>query len=154
MATPGVLKQLASALAVSAARQRPGHLREKSFMLRCRFTSVAIILAAPFVLGIGVAFSQVANSQTAKPELTWAPCGDIPDTECAGLPVPIDYARPGDGTMTLRLPRAPSVDAAKRGSVLLLLPGGPGVGIERWWRLHSWRVRRARRTHLLRPTRR
>src|ERR1044072_2099808 len=114
MATPGVLKQLASALAVSAARQRPGHLREKSFMLRCRFTSVAIILAAPFVLGIGVAFSQVANSQTAKPELTWAPCGDIPDTECAGLPVPIDYARPGDGTMTLRLPRAPS-PAAGRG---------------------------------------
>ena len=94
-------------------------------MLHCRFISVAIILALPLVLGTGA-----ANSQTAKPELTWAPCGDIPDTECAGLPVPIDYARPGDGTMTLRLGRAPSVDAAKRGSVLLLLPGGPGVGIK------------------------
>jgi pimeloyl-ACP methyl ester carboxylesterase len=94
-------------------------------MLRCRSTSVAIILAAYFVLGTGAAFSQAA-----KPELTWAPCGDIPDTECAGLPVPVDYARPDDGTMTLRLARAPSVDAAKRGSVLLLLPGGPGVGIK------------------------
>ena len=93
-------------------------------MLGCRFTSVAMILAAPFVLGIGAALSQAA-----KPELTWAPCGDIPDTECAGLPVPIDYARPGDGTITLRLARAPAVDAAKRGRVLLLLPGGPGVGI-------------------------
>ena len=90
-------------------------------MHRCRLTSVAIILAAYFVLGTGAAFSQAA-----KPELTWAPCGDIPDTECAGLPVPVDYARPDDGTMTLRLARAPSVDAAKRGSVLLLLPGGPG----------------------------
>jgi pimeloyl-ACP methyl ester carboxylesterase len=94
-------------------------------MHRCRLTSVAIILAAYFVLGTGAAFSQAA-----KPELTWAPCGDIPDTECAGLPVPIDYTKPDDGTMTLRLARAPSVDAAKRGSVLLLLPGGPGVGIK------------------------
>ena len=32
--------------------------------------------------------------------------------------------------MTLRLARAPSLDAAKRGSVLLMLPGGPGVGIK------------------------
>jgi pimeloyl-ACP methyl ester carboxylesterase len=31
--------------------------------------------------------------------------------------------------MTLRLARAPAVDAAKRGRVLLLLPGGPGAGI-------------------------
>jgi hypothetical protein len=73
MPTPGILNELASTPAVSAAQQRPGHLRETSIMLRCRFTSVAIILAAPFVLGIGVAFSQLANSQTAKPELTWSP---------------------------------------------------------------------------------
>ena len=52
-------------------------------------------------------------------------------------------ARPDDGTMTLRLARAPSVDAAKRGSVLLLLPGGPGVGIRR-----SWAARCARRSML------
>jgi pimeloyl-ACP methyl ester carboxylesterase len=90
----------------------------------CRFPSVAFILAAPFVWGI-----DSACSQAAKPELTWAPCGDVPDTECAGLPVPIDYAKPDDSTMTLRLARAPAVDAAKRGRVLLLLPGGPGAGI-------------------------
>src|SRR3954466_2504216 len=114
---------------VSATRQRTGYPRETSIMLGCRFTSVAMILAAPFVLGIGAAFAQAANSQAARPELTWAPCGDVPDTECAGLPVPIDYARPDDGTITLRLARAPAVDAAKRGSVLLLLPGGPGSGI-------------------------
>src|SRR4051812_17503675 len=121
MPTPGILKQLAAAPAVSATRQRTGYLREKCVMLCCRFTSVAIVLAAPFVWGIGAACSQVA-----RPELKWAPCGDLPDTGCAGLPVPIDYARPNDGTITLRLARAPAVDAAKRGSVLLLLPGGPG----------------------------
>src|SRR6476620_6298618 len=93
-------------------------------MLGCRFTSVAMILAAPFVLGIGAALAQAA-----KPELTWAPCGDIPDTECAGLPVPIDYAKPDGAKITLRIARAPAVDAAKRRGVLLLLPGGPGTGI-------------------------
>src|SRR4051812_34746789 len=112
MPTSGILKQLASAPVVSATRQRTGYLRGKCMVLRCRFTSVAIILAAYFVLGTGTAFSQAA-----KPELNWAPCGDIPDTECAGLPVPVDYATPDDGTMTLRLARAPSVDAAKRGRV-------------------------------------
>ena len=93
-------------------------------MLCSRFASVAIVLAAPFVLGIGTAFSQAA-----KPELKWAPCGDVPDTECAGLPVPINYAKPDGARITLRLARAPAVDAAKRKGVLLLLPGGPGAGI-------------------------
>jgi pimeloyl-ACP methyl ester carboxylesterase len=83
-----------------------------------------MIIAAPFVLGMGTAFAQ-----SAKPELTWAPCGDVADTECAGLSVPIDYAKPDSATITLRLARAPATDAAKRRGVLMLLPGGPGIGI-------------------------
>ena len=83
-----------------------------------------MILAVPLVLGMGT-----ASAQTAKPELTWAPCGDVPDTECAGLLVPIDYAKPDGAKITLRIARAPALDAAKRKGVLLLLPGGPGVGI-------------------------
>ena len=89
-----------------------------------RFASAAMILAVPLVLGMGT-----ASAQTAKPELTWAPCGDVPDTECAGLLVPIDYAKPDGAKITLRIARAPALDAAKRKGVLLLLPGGPGVGI-------------------------
>ena len=53
----------------------------------------------------------------------------MPDTECAGLQVPVDYAKPDGAKITLRLARAPAVDPAKRKGVLLLLPGGPGVGI-------------------------
>jgi pimeloyl-ACP methyl ester carboxylesterase len=90
-----------------------------------RSWAVVIFLAAPFVPGIGAAFSQATNN----PELNWAPCGDVPDTECAGLPVPIDYANPDGAKITLRLARAPAVDTAKRKGVLLLLPGGPGAGI-------------------------
>ena len=89
-----------------------------------RVASVSLILAALFVVSKGP-----ASTQTARPELTWAPCGDVPDTECAGLPVPIDYAAPNGAKITLRIARAPAVDAAKRRGVLLLLPGGPGTGI-------------------------
>ena len=90
-----------------------------------RSWAVVIFLAAPFVPGISAAFSQATNN----PELNWAPCGDVPDTECAGLEVPVDYAKPNGAKFTLRLGRAPAVDPAKRKGVLLLLPGGPGPGI-------------------------
>ena len=93
-------------------------------MLWFRFASGAVVLTTLFVVSIST-----ACAQTAKPVLTWAPCGGVPDTECTGLPVPIDYAAPDGGKITLRIARAPAVDAAKRRGMLLLLPGGPGVGI-------------------------
>jgi pimeloyl-ACP methyl ester carboxylesterase len=96
----------------------------KSIMPCFRFASGAVVLAALLVVTVGT-----GCAQTAKPELTWAPCGDVPDTECAGLPVPLDYAKPDSAKITLRIARAPAVDAAKRRGVLLLLPGGPGAGI-------------------------
>ena len=89
--------------------QRTCHIGKK-FSMRCyRFASVAMVLAGPVVLGIGTAFSQAA-----KPELKWAPCGDVPDTECAGLPVPIDYAKPDGAKITLRLRRRPSTRPSAR----------------------------------------
>ena len=60
----------------------------------------------------------------------WAACRDIPDTECAGLDVPIDPARPDGLRLTLRLARVHAVDAGYDKGVLLLIPGGPGVGID------------------------
>jgi len=57
------------------------------------------------------------------------PCADVPDTECAGLEVPVAYARPDRAKITLRLARAPAIDPAKRKGVLLLLPGSPRPGI-------------------------
>jgi pimeloyl-ACP methyl ester carboxylesterase len=93
-------------------------------MLCSRLASGTLVLTALVVVAMGT-----ACAQTATPELTWAPCGDVPDTECADLPVPIDYAAPDGAKITLRIARAPAADAAKRKGVLLLLPGGPGVGI-------------------------
>jgi hypothetical protein len=78
-------------------------------MLWSRFASVAMVLAAPVVVTMSA-----AGAQTAKPGLIWTPCDDVPGTECAGLPVPIDYAAPDGAKIRLRVARAPAVDSAKR----------------------------------------
>ena len=93
-------------------------------MCPTRYAFLALILVAPFALS-----GEAALGQTAKPELKWSACGDVPETDCAGLEVPIDYAEPNGAKFTLRLGRAPAVDPAKRKGVLLILPGGPGAGI-------------------------
>jgi pimeloyl-ACP methyl ester carboxylesterase len=87
------------------------------------FTGMA--LALPLAFGAGPA----AMAQSAQPALTWAPCGDVPGTECAGLQLPLDYANPDGAKFTLRLGRVPALDSATRKGVLLILPGGPGAGI-------------------------
>jgi pimeloyl-ACP methyl ester carboxylesterase len=92
-----------------------------------RLTAVALALIAATALN-GTALGQIADA-LSEPALKWSPCGDVPDTECAILEVPVDYARPNGAKLRLRLGRAPASDPAKRKGVLLLLPGGPGPGI-------------------------
>jgi hypothetical protein len=76
--------------------------------LRCsKVGAIALLLAAPAALN--TALSGAALGQTATPALTWSPCGDMPDTECAGLEVPVDYAKPDGAMITLRLGRAPAL---------------------------------------------
>src|SRR5665213_3190862 len=95
-------------------------------MSRLSFIFTTLVLAAPLAFGERV---PAARAQPAKPSLTWAPCGDVPDTECASLEAPIDYADPNGAKFTLRLGRAPALDPARRKGVLLIPPGGPGPGI-------------------------
>ncbi len=44
--------------------------------------------------------------------------------------MPIDPAKPGGPTLKLRLARLSATDPAHRRGVLLIVPGGPGIGIE------------------------
>lgn len=69
------------------------------------------------------------TEQTAPAELHWSPCRDVPNTRCAALPVPIDPAKPGGATFTLRIARVPALDPSRKKGVLIFLPGGPGAGI-------------------------
>lgn len=45
--------------------------------------------------------------------------------ECAKVPVPLDYAKPGGATIDIMVSRVASINPARRG-VLLTNPGGPG----------------------------
>ena len=95
-----------------------------------RYTSVVLVL---MLLGIELTFARAslaAGAQlSAPPELHWSACPDVPDTECAGLEVPVDPARLDGVQFTLRLGRARATDPARKEGVLLFIPGGPGVGI-------------------------
>jgi pimeloyl-ACP methyl ester carboxylesterase len=70
-----------------------------------------------------------AAELTAPAELHWAPCPDVPNTQCAGLPVPVDPAQPSGAKFTLRIARVPALDSSRKKGVLIFLPGGPGAGI-------------------------
>ncbi len=56
---------------------------------------------------------------------TWSECGD--GFLCAGVEVPLDYADPAAGDITLKAVRLPASDQAHRVGSLLINPGGPGV---------------------------
>lgn len=95
-------------------------------MTRLSFVFTGLVLAMSLA---AVAVGPSALAQSARPALTWEPCGDVPDTECAGLQVPVDHANPNGPKIMLRLGRAPVLDRTKLKGVLLILPGGPGAGI-------------------------
>jgi pimeloyl-ACP methyl ester carboxylesterase len=59
----------------------------------------------------------------------WRGCGG--GFLCASITVPLDYAHPAAGSITLKLIRLPAKDPAHRIGSLLINPGGPGAsGIE------------------------
>lgn len=89
--------------------------------------ALAVVLLLAFAERPSAAFAQPAKA----PDLHWSPCADVPDTECAGLEVPVDPVRQDGAKFTLRLARVPAGDPAHRRGVLMFIPGGPGAGIAR-----------------------
>jgi hypothetical protein len=79
----------------------------------------ALLLAATLTLAglhphAGAAPGGVVEASPARRGLQWIPCPDIPDTECAGIEVPVDPARPDGPRFTLRLGRLPTLDPTQR----------------------------------------
>jgi len=83
--------------------------------------SVVALMAGALV---GFAPTASAVGQADPPRIAWSSCGD--GFQCADVPVPLDYDRPSDGTITLALLRLPAADPAKRKGSLFVNPGGPG----------------------------
>ncbi|HEY5426184.1 MAG TPA: alpha/beta fold hydrolase [Candidatus Tumulicola sp.] len=95
-------------------------------MINRMLTACAIIcVIAPALHATGAGAAAPSNAAA----LTWSPCKDVPDTECAGLSVPLDPAKPDGAKLTLRLARVPAQDQAHKKGVIVFLPGGPGAGI-------------------------
>lgn len=95
---------------------------------------VALLLVGLTLAGwrpaVGASQDATAAASPVASALTWEACADVPDTECAWLDVPVDPARPDGPQLTLRLARVPALDPAQRRGALLLIPGGPGAGIQ------------------------
>jgi pimeloyl-ACP methyl ester carboxylesterase len=94
----------------------------------------ALVLAVALTLAgllpaAGAAPSATVDASPAPQALQWTACPDVPDTECTSIEVPIDPARPDGPRLPLRLGRVPAADQAQSKGVLLIIPGGPGVGI-------------------------
>jgi pimeloyl-ACP methyl ester carboxylesterase len=106
-----------------------------------RAAVVAVALGALLLAGCTGASAPVApppppqsgSTVPPTPSLTayyaqrpaWRDCQN--GFQCATVRVPIDYADPGGGQLTLHLIRLPATDPAHRIGSLLTNPGGPGV---------------------------
>ncbi|MEU8322318.1 alpha/beta fold hydrolase [Nonomuraea sp. NPDC048881] len=83
--------------------------------------------------------SVTPSAMTAGTSLTWQPCpNDKIGMECADLQVPVDWRKPDDRKITLKLGRLKATGASE-GSVLVAYggPGGPGIAttaaVPEWW---------------------
>jgi pimeloyl-ACP methyl ester carboxylesterase len=83
---------------------------------------VLLLVAAALVSPVQASAAPAAAPPV--PVLTWSDCGA--GFQCATAPVPLDYARPRDGTISLALIRLPATDPAHRIGSLFTNPGGPG----------------------------
>ncbi|MEV6765108.1 alpha/beta hydrolase [Streptomyces sp. NPDC051105] len=112
----------------------PAMPRNRPAARRCAGAG-AVVLA---LLGAGLP-AATATTSTREPDLSrfyrqkahWAACKDVElskDMQCAKVTVPLDYAKPAQGTIDLALSRYRATGKS-RGSVLLNFggPGGSGV---------------------------
>jgi pimeloyl-ACP methyl ester carboxylesterase len=87
--------------------------------------------AAALAIAVAGAAGPVPAAGAAEPSTrvgrlsAWRACGD--GVQCATLPVPLDYANPAAGTITLAVVRRPAREPARRIGSLVYLEGGPGV---------------------------
>src|SRR5215208_1191138 len=105
-----------------------------TFVRQCQRSLGGLLFAVGLTL-VALHPTAVASPRAASQaspvasSLNWAPCDDVLDAECAWLAVPIDPAQPDGPQLTLRLARLPALDPARSQGSLLIIPGGPGVGI-------------------------
>ncbi|SDN35875.1 alpha/beta hydrolase [Allokutzneria albata] len=91
-------------------------------MRRRSTTGSLLVVTALLTLCTPVASANTTPSGSVE----WVECGDKFKGECATIPVPLDWGRPGGETINLAIGRLRATDPAQRIGVLLANPGGPG----------------------------
>jgi pimeloyl-ACP methyl ester carboxylesterase len=100
-------------------------------VLRCRVVVAWIVAGACGVLLVGVsgavpvAGAAVVGHRTVHARIAWKGCGK--GLQCARVPVPLDWARPSLGTISLAVIRHRASGPGRRIGSLFLNWGGPGV---------------------------
>ncbi|WP_367135243.1 MULTISPECIES: alpha/beta fold hydrolase [Streptomyces] len=96
--------------------------------------TVALSVAACAGVVSVPAYAAAAPAGSPVSSLKWHPCtaeGRAPGSECATLPVPLDYRKPSGPTVDIAVSRLRSERPQARRGTLLLIPGGPGgSGVE------------------------
>jgi pimeloyl-ACP methyl ester carboxylesterase len=97
---------------------------------RCRAVVVAVIvgvflaIVVPVTADASIPRGSAAPARAGLAQLSWTACG--PRLECASVPVPLDWARPGGPTITLSVIRHLASGPEQRIGSLFVNPGGPG----------------------------
>ncbi|WKU46566.1 alpha/beta hydrolase [Streptomyces sp. VNUA116] len=95
---------------------------------RTRTAVIVALSAAACATALAVP-AQAASSSAGSPALKWHACtaeGSAPGSECATLPVPLDYRKPSGPTVDIAVSRLRSDRPQARRGALLLISGGPG----------------------------
>lgn len=82
--------------------------------------------AVASALGVLLTAATTAPAGAAPSGPAWRPCPENQQVQCAAIRVPVDWSRPGAGSLDLAVARRPATDPAARVGTLVLLPGGPG----------------------------
>ncbi len=95
---------------------------------RARFLSAALTALVAAALVCTPANSPAAASaRPAVSPLAWHPCPDATSFQCATMPAPLDYDRPGGATIGIAVIRHLATDRAHRAGSVFWNPGGPGA---------------------------
>ncbi len=100
------------------------HSDSATSRLRCVLLTVltALVLAVPLASGAATAAAAAATAPGGG-DIAWSPCPNVSGYSCGTLRVPLDYADPSRGSVTLAVMEHP-VPQSK--GVIVFNPGGPG----------------------------
>lgn len=107
-------------------------LSTRSRVRRCAFSgAVGLALLGASLPAVAADGSESGLSRFYRQKVTWAKCEGMEapdDFRCGKVTVPLDYAKPGAGSLELALGRYKAT-GKKRGSVLLNFGGPGGAGV-------------------------